>query len=788
MEREHLENESKAETPLPDVRRATSIPKSPPQKRQHAPGRSSWWTGAGLAMNPLGKMSTVLKRYGLALVLASLALFLRGALPLLHGIAIYQLPIAAVVLSAWYGGRGPSLFAALICATGTLYFFIPPVYSFELHPDHALGYFIFLATCLLLIEFSAGRQRAAQALRASEDRFRTFSDVAADALMVHTEDGTLVDVNPQACESLGYTREELIGMKPADFDAGLDQPGLRRVIEQVESGEVVTFESQWRRKNGTTFSVEVRGRQFRRGNRWLGVSISRDITERKRAEAALRARQEELRASEARFRTFVDRATDAFFLMDEQLRVVDVNRQACESMGWSREEFIGMHPRQFDMGLDEPSIEQLSQRAAAGEIITFETRHRRKDGSAFPVEIRTGTFMEGAKLFYLAIARDISERKQAEERQAKLAAIVESSDDAIISKDLNGIITTWNAGAERIFGYAAWEVIGQSVTILLPPDRVDEVRAILQRIRRGERVHHFETVRRRKDGTLLDISLTVSPIIDESGNIVGASKVARDISERKRAEDALRKKDDALEMARTELARVARLTTLGELTTSIAHEVSQPLGAMVASAGAGARWLAADPPAIAEARAALDNIVADGKRAREVIARIRTLTKRQAPSKDRLDINQKVVEVLALTEHELRSHDIVLRTELDRTLPRVAGDRIQLQQVLLNLIVNAVEAMSAVHDRTRELTIVSRQDGSNAVVVEVRDSGNGLDAQRAEQVFEAFYTTKAEGIGIGLSISRSIIEAHGGRLWASANAPHGAIFRFSLPVAQEAVA
>ena len=428
-----------------------------------------------------------------------------------------------------------------------------------------------------------------------------------------------------------------------------------------------------------------------------------------------------------------------------------------------------------------------AQRARAGEIITFETRHRRKDGTTFPVEIRTGTFKQGGELFYLALARDISERKQAEERQAKLAAIVESSDDAIISKDLNGIITTWNTGAERIFGYAAREVIGQSVTILAPPDRVDEVRGILERIRRGERVDHFETVRRRKDGTLLDISLTVSPIIDESGNVVGASKVARDISERKRAEDALREKDDALEMARTELARVARLTTLGELTTSIAHEVGQPLGAMVASAGAGARWLAADPPAMAEARAALDNIVADGKRAREVIARIRALTKRQAPRKDRLDINHKIMEVLALTEHELRSHDIVLRTELDRTLPRVAGDRVQLQQVLLNLIVNAVEAMSAVHDRSRELTIVSRQDGSNAVLVEVRDSGNGLDAQRAEQVFEAFYTTKAEGIGIGLSISRSIIEAHGGRLWASANAPHGAVFRFSLPVTEEAV-
>jgi signal transduction histidine kinase len=220
------------------------------------------------------------------------------------------------------------------------------------------------------------------------------------------------------------------------------------------------------------------------------------------------------------------------------------------------------------------------------------------------------------------------------------------------------------------------------------------------------------------------------------------------------------------------------------LTASIAHEVSQPLGAMVASAGACARWLAADPPAMAEARSALDNIVADGKRAREVIGRVRTLTKRQVPRKDLLDLNRKIVEVLAFTEQELRSHDIVLDTRLDSTLPQVTGDRVQLQQVLLNLIVNAIEAMSAVTDRRRELTIVStrRPDG---VVVEVRDAGVGVDPQRAEQLFEAFYTTKPEGLGIGLSISRSIVEAHGGRLWATQNEPHGAVFRLSLPSAKE---
>jgi C4-dicarboxylate-specific signal transduction histidine kinase len=282
----------------------------------------------------------------------------------------------------------------------------------------------------------------------------------------------------------------------------------------------------------------------------------------------------------------------------------------------------------------------------------------------------------------------------------------------------------------------------------------------------------------RPDGETRWIRSRGTLIRDHKGQAYRASGIAEDITEEKRAEEVLAK-------ARTELACVSRLTTLGELTTSIVHEVSQPLGAMVASAAAAARWLTAEPPDIEEARSALDNIAADGKRAREVIARIRALTKRQVPRMELLDINRKILEVVALTEREVRSHDIVLRTDLDSTLPPVAGDRVQVQQVILNLIVNAIEAMSSVHDRSRELTIASGHDGPNGVLVEVRDSGTGLPPESAERVFEAFYTTKGDGIGIGLSISRSIIEAHGGRLWASPNEPHGAVFRFSLPVVEK---
>ena len=485
-------------------------------------------------MNLPPKTQDLLKRYGLALAFASLALLLRGQLPFKEGTSIYQLPLAAVILSAWYGGRGPGLLASLICVTGASYLFVPPVHSFATAPDHVLPLSIFIALCLLLTEFGASRRRAQRAMDESEQRFRLMAETVPEMLWIES-------LAPRKMLYMSPRYEQIWGRPLGDFKRDPEA-----WIQGVHSEDRDDVKSAWKR--------------------WL--------------------------AGEGEDR------------LDMTFRIV------------------------------------------------------RPDGEARWIHSR---------------------------------------------------------------------------------------------------------------GTL---------IRDERGKPYRGSGIAEDVTEERRSQEALAE-------AQTELAHVSRLTTMGELSTSIVHEVSQPLGAMIARADAGARWLAAEPPDIAEARLALDNIAADGKRAREVIARIRALTKRQVPRMELLDINRKILDVLALTEQELRSHDIALRTELDRTLPHVAGDRVQLQQVLLNLIVNASDAMSGVHDRARELTIVSRQDDANGVQVEVRDSGTGLDPERAERVFEAFYTTKAEGIGIGLSISRSIVEAHGGRLWASANEPHGAVFRFSLPVARE---
>ncbi len=249
--------------------------------------------------------------------------------------------------------------------------------------------------------------------------------------------------------------------------------------------------------------------------------------------------------------------------------------------------------------------------------------------------------------------------------------------------------------------------------------------------------------------------------------------IIRDLTEHMLALDALRE-------TQMELAHVNRVATMGQLTASIAHEVNQPIAAAVTNASAGLRWLAAQPPDLKEIREAFEGIVRAGKQAGEVISRIRGLIKKVPAQRAALDVNEAILETIALTRSEMRQHDIVLKTELANDLPRISGDRIQLQQVMLNLIMNAIEAMSETSEGPRELLIRSEIDLPDGVMVIVRDWGPGLKPESLNHLFDPFYSTKPAGMGMGLSICRSITEAHGGRLWATANTPRGAVFQFTL--------
>jgi C4-dicarboxylate-specific signal transduction histidine kinase len=292
-------------------------------------------------------------------------------------------------------------------------------------------------------------------------------------------------------------------------------------------------------------------------------------------------------------------------------------------------------------------------------------------------------------------------------------------------------------------------------------------------------IQPFEKQYFRKDGSRVPVLLGATSF-DETAN-QGVTFVL-DLTERKRAETEVRESERRYRELQMELAHANRVATMGQLSASIAHEINQPITAVIANANAGLRWLGARPPEREQVRQALARIVRDGKRAGEVIERVRALVKKAPPRRDRSDINEAIREVIALTQPELQRNGVRLQTRLSGALPLVSGDRVQVQQVMINLIINAIEAMAGADDGPRELTIVSGIDDANDVVVEVLDTGPGLDPEKLERLFQSFYTTKPDGIGMGLPISRSIAEAHGGRLSAAPNNPRGAVFRLTLPV------
>lgn len=928
-----------------------------------------------------------------------------------------------------------------------------------------------------------GRQQAEQELRAREERFRTYLEVAADAIMVHTlEDGAVIEANQGACENLGYTRDELIGMRAGQFDAELDPEAIRSVVERIAAGETVSFETRHRRKDGTVFPVEVSGRHFREGDRWLGISVSRDITERKRTEEA---RWE----AESRFRTFVDHATDAVFVIGNGDEVVDVNRQACESLGYTREELIGRSSHDFDPEVAEERVvlPKIREQINAGEIVSFESTHQRKDGSRFPVEVRVRPFRYGGQRFALCLVRDISERKRSErelrrsqaylaeaqrvsltgsfgwsiltgeivwseetyrifafdpasiatleriqerihpedrdavagaidraqrdlanfelehrllmpdgtvkhlhvvahvtheggapeyvgavmditarkqadeERKAhlwflesmdqvnraiqstndlekmmvdvldvvltvfgceravlgtytghpeiqsfrviarrdragftsKIAAGVEYPIDEVLRAlptalkesgrplqfpagsgaalpagiaerlDLRSLLTmpihtklgttdsffyftiiqcshrrVWSARETRLFEEIGRR-LGDSLTILSTLRHLRQSESRLAEAQETAHVGHWEwnpavdrftcseeaarilgirhedlplpsaVVRERIHPEDVPVAAQIREVIDagrspdvpecrmvratgevrvaqfrlnvvrdESGALLRVSGTIQDVTEQRKAEDSLRE-------AHRELAHIARVTTVSEIGSSIAHEVNQPLAAIIMNANACLSWLDASPPDPAELRETLNDVIHDAERASRIIQRIRLLLRRGEPDRQVLHPNDLILETLAILRTELSQHGVVTQTDLGPDLPEVTGDRVQLQQVLVNLILNARDAMSRVTDRPRHMTVRSMRsrmrDGA-VVTLEVQDNGVGLDRQQLSRVFEPFYSSKEGGLGMGLAISRSILAAHGGRLDAAPNEGPGVTFRLTLPV------
>ena len=449
----------------------------------------------------------------------------------------------------------------------------------------------------------------------------------------------------------------------------------------------------------------------------------------------------------------------------------------------SRENFRQrIHPEDRDWVKErfEKSLRERVDGFAEYRVLLLDGTVRHINASGHPVLDEDGELIE-----FVGTAVDVTERKRAELERRRLASLVEQAADLMAIADLTGGTPIYlNKAGLKLVGFDSWEEARtrRGIHYIFPEDRqfVNEVLwpTVLEKGSwSGEmRFRHFKT------GEPIPVCYSAFRIDDpETGQPVNVGNVCRDITERKRAEAEARENDRRYGEMQTELAHANRVATMGQLTASIAHEVNQPIAAMVTNAEAALRWLRVGSSHLEKVQQSLTSIVEDGTRAGEVINRIRALMKKAPPRKDRLEINGAIVEIIELTRGEAMKYGISVLAELADHLPVVEADRVQLQQVLLNLIVNALESMGAANEGPRELMVSTGKVEAGGVLVAVQDSGPGLEAAMVERVFESFYTTKPTGLGMGLSICRSIIEAHGGRLWASRNQLRGATFQFTLP-------
>jgi PAS domain S-box-containing protein len=473
--------------------------------------------------------------------------------------------------------------------------------------------------------------------------------------------------------------------------------------------------------------------------------------------------------------SLLDLTHDTIFVRDAGDVITFWNRGAEERYGWTGAEARGQVSHRLLRTVFPAPIEEIEAELHRTERWEGELVHTTRDGTPVVVASRWSLQRDdrGRPAGVLETNNDVTARRRAEEALRRQANLLEQTHDAIFVWELGGAITYWNLGAENLYGFSREEAIGRVSHDLLRTRHPMPTAAFEATVERegswaGELTHTTRDGR----GVVVD---SRQVLMHEGDGRRLVLETNRDVTARKRAEAA---RDEA----RAALANVTRLSTLGEITASIAHEVNQPLAAVVMNGNACRRWLATEPPNVAEARQAAERVVSDGTRAGQVIARVRALVRGGAPERRPLDVNDVIRESLAVTRDEAERWGASLRAELQDDLPPVAADRVQVQQVLVNLILNGVEAMADVADGpARVLTVRSRREGPGAVRVEVADHGKGLDPEHPNRIFDAFFSTKPGGLGLGLSISRSIVEAHGGRIWATPNDGPGATVVFTLP-------
>jgi PAS domain S-box-containing protein len=450
----------------------------------------------------------------------------------------------------------------------------------------------------------------------------------------------------------------------------------------------------------------------------------------------------------------------------------------------------------------KPTMELVYERVHADDVAQVKRTMERasQDGKDFDHEYRLlmpddsikhvhvvahASSQEAGELEFVGAVMDVSEQQRAKAELRTAIEEIKRSEEQwrdvfennptmyFMVNGAGSVVAVNPLGAEQL-GYRVEELVGEPLlSVFHEADRAAVQRHVAICFGQLGQSRSWEARKVRKDGAVIWVRETAKAVSRTNGAIVLVA--SEDVTEQKRAAEALRQ-------AQADLAHVSRVTTMGELTASLAHEVNQPIAAAVMNANACVRWLSNDPPNLDEARAAAKRIVQDGTRAGDIISRIRLIFKKGTPQREWIDANEIIREMIVLLRNEAARYAISIRTELRADLPKVLGDRVQLQQVMMNLVVNGIDAMKDLNG-TRELAITSQRAEGEHILVSVSDTGVGLPTQQAHQIFDAFFTTKAHGIGMGLSISRSILDSHGGRLWAAENVPRGARFCFTLPCA-----
>jgi PAS domain S-box-containing protein len=628
-------------------------------------------------------------------------------------------------------------------------------------------------------------------LHQHEAKIRRLVDSNIIGIFVWDFDGRILEANDELLRMVSYDREDLVSGRVRWAD--LTPPDWRdrnnaRIEQQKSSGRFEPFEKEFTRKDGSRVPILIGGATFEEGGD-QGVAFVLDLTERKCAEEALRE-------SERSARSALDGIAGLVAIMTPNGEVETVNRQCVEYFGRPVEEQRDWVTTDMVHPEDLPQMLENFKRAIASEIpYHFEQRLRRFDGEYRWFETRGGAVRDdtGRIVRWYVLLTDIEDRKRAEEAsrgsEAKFRDYAESASDWYWETDPDHKFTHLTEDERRLargvatvsrIGVARWEF---ATDVQSEPEKWELHRSMLEA---RQPFRDFVYRATHSDGSVVYNKISGKPVFDANGEFRGYRGTGTDVTALRTAEGEARESERRYREAQVELAHANRVATMGQLTSSIAHEVNQPIAAAVTYASAARRFLSAEPPNFREVDDALSLIIKEGNRAGEVVGRIRALIKKAPARKDAVEINDAILEVIALTRTEAANNGISVRTQLAEGLPRVQGDRVQLQQVLLNLIINAIEAMRDIGEGERELLISSRNE-PDGVSVEVRDSGPGFASAALERAFEAFYTTKPGGLGLGLSICRSIIDAHGGRLWATRCEPRGALFQFTIPADRAAI-